>query len=299
MDPNISLNIDAYSLQDIANLFKLNSLSGIQQDDMKSARKMVMMTHPDKSGLSKEYFQFFAKAYERLNDVVDFMNRTSQTSSGYMEKHRKIDVAIDSKDGSLGTALKKARIITDTYTVGKGWNTWKKEFDKWFEQNGELSGRTADNGYDEFMKSTEGLLPEGATKEQAVEFMNSRKAALGALVLKENITGVETGSLFGSSSGSGFGEDLRKAYTETVVPVTEDDFNSVPQFSSLDEFRRHRHSVENVSDNDYEIGKITYRKEMASMEERELTEYYEHLRQFEKNKSRVDEFQRKILRLTQ
>ena len=80
--------------------------------------------------------------------------------------------------------------------------------------------------------------------------------------------------------------------------MTEDDFNSVPQFSSLYEFRRHRHGVENVIAEDYEIRKMAYYKEQANIEERELSEYYEHLKQFEKNKSDVEEFQRKILRLT-
>ena len=35
-------------------------------------------------------------------------------------------------------------------------------------------------------------------------------------------------------------EDLKKAHTETVVPVTREDFDNIPKFSSVDSFIQHR-----------------------------------------------------------
>ena len=35
-------------------------------------------------------------------------------------------------------------------------------------------------------------------------------------------------------------EDLKKAHTETVVPVTRDDFNNKQQFSSVNQFIQYR-----------------------------------------------------------
>lgn len=35
-------------------------------------------------------------------------------------------------------------------------------------------------------------------------------------------------------------EDLKKAHTQSVVPVTKDDFDKRKQFKSVDEYRRHR-----------------------------------------------------------
>ena len=39
-------------------------------------------------------------------------------------------------------------------------------------------------------------------------------------------------------------EDLKKAHTQTVVPVTREDFEKHKQFKSVDEYRRHRSSQE-------------------------------------------------------
>jgi hypothetical protein len=35
-------------------------------------------------------------------------------------------------------------------------------------------------------------------------------------------------------------EDLHRAHTETVIPVTSEDFDRVPKFNSVDEYKRHR-----------------------------------------------------------
>ena len=296
MNSDISLDLESYSLDDIVKLFGMQTLRDVKEQDMKAARRIVMMTHPDKSGLGKEYFQFFAKAYERLCSVTDFMNRTSQTDNKYQEKHRKIDVEVSRDSTNFAAALKKAKILTDDNTVGEGWGKWKDEFDKWFEKHGELAANA--NGYEEFMKSTADLLPEGASKEEAAMFMESRKRSLGALVTREAVVGLDSWNAQGGSTfGQGAGEDLRKAYTETVVPVTDEDFQRMRKYSSLDEYKRARHGDDNVSQAEYTTAIDEYRREKANEQAREVAEYYEHLREFERNKDYVSQFQRSILRI--
>lgn len=298
MNSDISLDLESYSLDDIVKLFGIQSIRDVKQEDMKSARKIVMMTHPDKSGLGKEYFQFFAKAYERLSNMADFLNRSSQTDSKYEEKHRKIDIEVSRDSTNFAAALKKAKILSDDNTVGEGWGKWKSEFDKWFEQHGELSADS--NGYEEFMKSTEDLLPDDATKEEAVRFMESRKRSLGALVARETVVGLDSWDAQGGSAfGFGNGEDLRRAYTETVVPVTDEDFQRMRKYSSVDEYKRVRQNVDSVSHEEYASAINEYRRQKVNQQEKELTEYYEHLQQIEKNKESVSQFQRSILRLTE
>lgn len=298
---NISLDLDTYELEDILKLFSLEEVGTINQEDMKSARKTVMMTHPDKSGLSKEFFQFFAKAYERLSTVVDFRDRTSQTQNSYMDKHRRIDVDIEN-ESNFAEALKKSHIVNDNYTVGKKWTDWKQKFDEWFEQHGELSANI--EGYDEFMKSTEDLLPEGATQEEAKAFIETRKATLGALINHETISSIDSWNTFGGKSGccgrfgvlQGGGEDLRKAYTETVVPVTEDTFKNRKQYSSMDEFKRARHQETNMID--YESGKSEYYRNKVNEEKRDLDNYYREIQKFEQNRLDVEKFRRSVLQIS-
>lgn len=56
-----NLNIHAYSFDEILGIFGLTY--DITLEDMKRAKKQVMMTHPDKSHLPNEYFQFYRQAY--------------------------------------------------------------------------------------------------------------------------------------------------------------------------------------------------------------------------------------------
>ena len=52
---NIDLNIDNYNLQELLNLFSITE--NFSEKDMKEAKKVVLRTHPDKSGLDKKYFR--------------------------------------------------------------------------------------------------------------------------------------------------------------------------------------------------------------------------------------------------
>lgn len=292
--PNLSLEINDYTLDDILKLFSLTNISSIKPSDMKTARKTVLMIHPDKSGLPKEYFQFFVKAYEQLSNVVDYSNRSSQCPSSYMEKQRRVDVELEDDKG-FGNALMKAKVISKYHTVGEGWYKWKKDFDKWFEKHGELS---ADNdGYEEFMKSTADLLPEDATEAQARSFMEQRKTHLGALVTRETITGIDSWNKFGSSASLGGqgGEDLRRAYTETVVPVTDEDFQNMPKYTSVDEYKRMRHS--STQNLDYENSIKEYNQQKANKEQKELSQYFDQMKIIERGREDLQKFRQNFLKL--
>ena len=56
---DVDLNIDNYNFDDLLNLFGLKMK--FSEDDLKKAKRSVLMTHPDKSGLDKQYFMFFTK----------------------------------------------------------------------------------------------------------------------------------------------------------------------------------------------------------------------------------------------
>ena len=55
-----NLNIHMYTLDDLLGLFDLTTR--ISLEDLKRAKKKVLMLHPDKSKLSSEYFLFYKKA---------------------------------------------------------------------------------------------------------------------------------------------------------------------------------------------------------------------------------------------
>ena len=53
----MDLDINNYNLDDILNLFKIPS--NFTESHLKMAKQIVLKTHPDKSGLSSEYFLFY------------------------------------------------------------------------------------------------------------------------------------------------------------------------------------------------------------------------------------------------
>jgi hypothetical protein len=62
------LNIHNYSYPDLLRLFNIPS---IEKPHLKRAYKITMMTHPDRSGLPKDYFLFFVKAYRILHTIAN------------------------------------------------------------------------------------------------------------------------------------------------------------------------------------------------------------------------------------
>ena len=73
----LDLEIENYELQDIVNLFHINI--PFQEEDLKKAKKLVLKTHPDKSGLKPEIFLFYSKAYKKLYSIWEFTNKHQYT----------------------------------------------------------------------------------------------------------------------------------------------------------------------------------------------------------------------------
>jgi len=63
----LDLDIDNYDLTELWALFNLEN--GFTKTDLKSAYRIVLKTHPDKSGLPKEYFLFFSRAFKMIKKI--------------------------------------------------------------------------------------------------------------------------------------------------------------------------------------------------------------------------------------
>ena len=74
-----NLDIHMYSLQELLGLFDLSY--SITLEDMKRAKKKVLMTHPDKSKLAPEYFLFYKKAFDIVVKFYENQNKQNQELS--------------------------------------------------------------------------------------------------------------------------------------------------------------------------------------------------------------------------
>jgi len=70
------LDVYQYSFKEILNLFELDY--NITDDDLKRAKRKVLMTHPDKSRLPPEYFLFYKKAFDIVIEYCKNNNKQNQ-----------------------------------------------------------------------------------------------------------------------------------------------------------------------------------------------------------------------------
>ena len=246
---DLDLDIRNYELRDILNLFKLPAV--FTESHMREAKLTVMRTHPDKSGLDKEYFLFFSKAYKILHEVYQVRAGLSRQKDA---KYNDVKEDIDARRNANSDKLK--RMNADEF------NRW---FNQTFEQN-RLHDEEQDSGYGDWLKNNEDNednedndLGEGSTWAQRMEQLERRKKKLReqALVVRNEVQtfdSISSGSGYGlardrpeehssNSFGSGSSlayEDLRKAHTETVIPVTHEDYEAVRKYKNPNELQMAR-----------------------------------------------------------
>jgi len=239
----LDLNLDNYNLEELLNLFKLSKNFDIE--DLKVTKKLVMKMHPDKSGLDKEYFLFYCKGFRMLKEIYEFRNKR-QENLNYNNSKMKYEVEEQDKGKELllEKILKKDK---------DNFNTW---FNKAFEKIN-IVEEERENGYGEWFKSNDDIDNTETTYNMMNEKIREKKNRLSSIVKKHDI--LETGQYENSQnykeldggipesySSNLFSnltfEDLKKAHTETVVPVSDNDYLKIKKFNNLESYRQHRNS---------------------------------------------------------
>ena len=232
---SLDLDINNYSLDDLLNLFKVDY--NFTESDLKIAKRLSLQTHPDKSGLDKKYFLFFQKAYDALFKVFYFRSRR-RGSTDYND----YEANVDQNNARLLHKL-NGKSVQD-------FNIW---FNKMFEKV-KISDRDVDSGYEEWYKTKEDKENNIVSMSEFGNEFEKRKRECKSLVIHEGISEIaatggytlsrEKPSTYSSDIFSKLQyEDLKKAHTETVVPVTKEDFEKKQKFANVDSFFiQHRES---------------------------------------------------------
>jgi hypothetical protein len=195
----MDLNLDHYSLEDLLKLFKLPEQ--FTEADLKEARKRVVAVHPDKSGLDKEYFIFFHKAYSLLSSVHSF-KRKAQANMYETQSFDEILKGMEETD---------KRILAERFSKNA---SFSKEFNALFES----LYRKEEDGYGDWLQSNEDL-------DQSFE---DRKKQSRAMVVSTI-----------DAANTPYYSDLKSVYTvDTVIGVSEEDYRR--GFSSVEELKQHR-----------------------------------------------------------
>jgi len=288
----MDLNIDNYSRPELYKLFGLNTSITLSEDIMKECKKIVLKTHPDKARIEEKYFVFFTQAYKKLLGIYEFQNKTNS---------KKTEDKSEYYDSNNGEILDK---MFDTNKNLKD----PKNFNKWFNQQFEKHRLEdpVETGYGSWLKSDDDIVftPTGITKDKMAAEMEKRKKqvqtmttytgvneltahALGGSSLMAYDSNFTSGSLF-SNEGMGY-TDLRQAYVESVIPVTEDDYNKTLKFNSIDEYKRHRDSADIVPLSKEEAMRKLYNQDKQKDQESAALAFY-YAEQSEKVKKNENEF---------
>lgn len=242
---DIDFNINNYNLDDILNLFKLDY--NFNASDLKNAKKYVLMLHPDRSGLDKEYFLFYTKAFRVINSIYEFSKR----------KHEKLDETnsdiLYSENINVVSNDDANKKIIDKFIKEKGrnFNEW---FNKEFEKNN-FKSDNVNNGYGEWLTSNDDLESDNhkISFNQLHEKINEKKKNLSAIVKREGVFEISNSSanLIDTSAINNYQsdlfsklpfEDLKIAHTETVIPVTKEDFDNTLKFNNVEVYKQYRNS---------------------------------------------------------
>jgi hypothetical protein len=238
----MDLDITNYDYDDILKLFKLDQR--FNEEDLKKAKKQVLSSHPDKSGLDKSYFLFFSSAYKILFNIYNFREKHSSTTNlnNFNENYNA------EKDEINALLIHK---ITN--------NKSSKEFNSWFNEQFENFKITNDyeaNGYGDWLTNTQEQEEEQAQCKDLNsihKIIEEKKQILRThnLVKKRNVCEFNNTNYcdltnskpedYSSGLFSKFQyEDLKKAHEESLIPVTNEDY--ISNYSSLEDIRNKRAS---------------------------------------------------------
>ena len=235
----LDLDINNYNLDDILRLFKVDY--NFNEDDIKNCYKTVLKLHPDKSGLDKEYFLFYTKAFKVLKNVYEYKNKRDTQ----LDKNKAKVEYLSNSDDDEGKKL-----IVKNLQKKRG-----EDFNKWFNETFEKINisNISENGYGDWLKSendTEDL--DIKSVREMHDIINKKKESLSALVKIDKINEMSSiGSLNEldngqpeSYSASVFSklayDDVKIAHTETVIPVSNNDYEKIQKFNNIGSLREFR-----------------------------------------------------------
>ncbi len=244
--PDLDLDIRNYKLEDITNLFKIPLV--FNESDLRTAKLSVLQTHPDKSQLPKEYFLFFSSAYKMLYQIYTFRSGKNRNSK---DSYKEIihEETVDANEDSMKLCVDKVKRLNAA------------EFNKIFNEHYEKCKieMEEDAGYEDWFRSQNHDDNDNdminASWDQRVSQIDKKKQILRenlALVQKNDLQSVNIygGSTCGYALGQGAPaehssglfsslqyEDLKKAHTETVIPVTHEDYVNSKKFNNTQDLK--------------------------------------------------------------
>jgi len=275
---NLDFNLENYTLEGLYKLFNIDSKNGLDEIIMKNARNFTLKTHPDKSKLDSKYYIFYSKAFNKLNEIYQYQNKSSNKKSSY-NNYENVFSEYDNED---------KKNLMDKFIENNKNLSKSENFNEWFNEQFEKYDlqHKRDDGYDDWFKSNENIYEsnEKVTLENFNDKFNKHKKDMLALSVYKSQFEDQY-----STNDSFQGTDLKNAYAQTIIPVSEDDFNKVNKYKNVNEYKNARETQDIKPLDSTESEKILYGQKLKD-EETSAAQAYEYALQLEKNKKQNEGF---------
>lgn len=269
----MDLDINNYNLNEILSLFKLPL--NFDEQQLKNAKKIVLKTHPDKSGLQPEYFLFYSKAYKIVYSIYKHKNKSDKNANTELVEEYSM---LESQNKVLDTFFESNNEMKDP-----------KKFNKWFNQQFENHATEQQHeGYGDWLKTDEGLYKTDKTTSSNINAdFEKHKKQIKSLVVYNGIDDVySSGGMGGTLLGEGSGDyssslfsnlafqDIKQAFVETIIPVSEEDLQNVKQYKNVNEYAKYRESQNVEPLTELEAKRILNSKEQQEEVQSSQRAYY-------------------------
>jgi hypothetical protein len=248
MNHNLDLDIQNYSFYEILNLFDIDA-NNVNLDDLKRAKKKVVMMHPDKSKLPKEYFLFYKKAFDIVMRMYDNVVKMS--------------AQVEDKDYSPVEMSKSETDAFEKSLKKMPKEQFQKQFNRLFEKHMKTPVNADRNAWFTQEESTYNVQVANASQmNQALDQIRDNQQSQSIVKYQgirslHEVAGNGVNSFY-ERSGTNDDEadeeyvscdpfsklkydDLRKVHKDqTVFSVRESDYAQVPQYRSVGEYERAR-----------------------------------------------------------
>jgi hypothetical protein len=215
-------NLENYSIEDIYRLFDLDISHRLGIEELKKAKQIMLMMHPDKSKLPKEYFIFFNKAYSVLVKITQCnqTNRKHTPGDTYSideyynaELHHYITTNKNEIQSTFNSRFEKinADLLPD---VQNGYGSWLRG------TNDESSTISLEDHHKVFTNYKEKHNYNPTDNAVTILTPDIVQGGIGYSMLVDDSIEYSSG-LFNSLQYT----DLKKSYTNTLFDISSDTFN--------------------------------------------------------------------------
>jgi hypothetical protein len=308
---NTDLDIANYTLNDIIKLFKISY--NLTLSEMKSAKKIVLKMHPDKSKLDGEYYIFFSAAYKLLLKIYEYKNKGDTINSSNKNTEYSNNITMSNNEN-----IKNNNKSLDIFFEKNDFKNNPTKFNKWFNSqfdNIKISSQFEKTGYGDWLKSDKDLIH--CDKANNIREMNSSILDIKHKVREMTLTNAPVNDMYMSNipaSSLSCGDslidnyssdifsnlkyqDLKQAHIETVIPITEDDYNTENMYNSVEECIRDRGQAQLTPMGKKDADQY-FTKQSQNMENESTINAFSMLQDFEKQQNKTSAFWNNIRTIT-